>query len=579
MVNTGHPSRACKLCRKRRIKCDETKPGCLKCKKAQKQCPGYRDAFEIKLRDETQSTIRKAKAAAEVPQAKTDCTFGSLECTTLSSPSAVSPVLDWETTPVSESTNVDLSMIRSRSDTDLSSSTDSVNGSISPSFSGTRPWFESQSPLFEPSPVSPLLLGLQTPLDEQATCFFLSSFVLNQSPGNQNYNLFSFILRILGWGGINDTPFPMAFTAVCLAAFAGRPDARHLLQKSRIYYSTALLQLKEAIKDEARAKHDTSLATAILLSLYEGLACESDSMVGWSNHLDGAKALLRVRGKGVIKDSSAEGVEMFQLVRSMSIRQYMFGFVANPAPGECEWWGEHLIAPKSGHVALMLNMKATLIRAEADSLFASESKTADKVEKALELLGRAREIVVELGHWFDHCHPTWPKFVSGWAAEVTDDKLSKAPAFPGPIFAFPNIWVAGKHLNINASRIMLSAIVVRCLQWICSPSDHTQTDDYAEAMRVGVDEVANVVASVPYFVNWTGDKAATMPDFPCGTSTTPKAYSAVTALYPLLCTGLSVFATRRQKTWLCYQLNTMSETMGIKQAGFFAQLISQQQQS
>lgn len=45
-------------------------------------------------------------------------------------------------------------------------------------------------------------------------------------------------------------------------------------------------------------------------------------MAGWSNHLDGAKALLRIRGKDVIKNSSPEGVEMFQLVRSMSVSEY-----------------------------------------------------------------------------------------------------------------------------------------------------------------------------------------------------------------------------------------------------------------
>lgn len=42
-------------------------------------------------------------------------------------------------------------------------------------------------------------------------------------------------------------------------------------------------------------------------------------MAGWSNHLDGAKALIRLRGKDVITESTPEGLEMFQLVRSMSV--------------------------------------------------------------------------------------------------------------------------------------------------------------------------------------------------------------------------------------------------------------------
>ncbi|EEY17748.1 predicted protein [Verticillium alfalfae VaMs.102] len=59
MVNTGKPSGGCKLCKLRRIKCDEAKPFCMKCKKAKRDCPGYSDPFEAKIRDQTQATIRR----------------------------------------------------------------------------------------------------------------------------------------------------------------------------------------------------------------------------------------------------------------------------------------------------------------------------------------------------------------------------------------------------------------------------------------------------------------------------------------------------------------------------------------
>lgn len=59
MVNTGKPSGACGVCRERRIKCDETKPACLKCIRSGRPCTGYSHGF--KLRDQTQRTIIKAK--------------------------------------------------------------------------------------------------------------------------------------------------------------------------------------------------------------------------------------------------------------------------------------------------------------------------------------------------------------------------------------------------------------------------------------------------------------------------------------------------------------------------------------
>lgn len=314
MVNTGHPSRACKLCRTRRIKCDETKPHCLKCKKAKRQCPGYRDPFEINLRDETQSTIRKAKAAAaaqkrtgrhedsssdESPIQSEDSpptrrqrnwsvsqiSEGSWETSsTWSSPSSTvatlngafsSAILDFSIPSAALEPTFDFNTAwsipaDSIPETNLSIPIKRVAKAISSSFDGAK--FEGFSADFgclgDGLGSPPLLPGLQTPLDEQATCFFLSHFVLGISSG-QNPCLFNFILKILEWDGLKDTPFPMAFTAVSLAALAGRPNSRHLLSKSRIYYSTALIQLKEVIRHKDRAKSDTALASAILLSFYE----------------------------------------------------------------------------------------------------------------------------------------------------------------------------------------------------------------------------------------------------------------------------------------------------------------------
>ena len=38
--------------------CDEGKPSCMQCQKVKRVCPGYRDAFDLNLRDETKSTKR-----------------------------------------------------------------------------------------------------------------------------------------------------------------------------------------------------------------------------------------------------------------------------------------------------------------------------------------------------------------------------------------------------------------------------------------------------------------------------------------------------------------------------------------
>ncbi|KAF4454249.1 hypothetical protein F53441_3249 [Fusarium austroafricanum] len=49
MVNYG-VSRACETCKKRRKKCDETRPACLRCVRSRRPCPGYKDDTSLFFR-------------------------------------------------------------------------------------------------------------------------------------------------------------------------------------------------------------------------------------------------------------------------------------------------------------------------------------------------------------------------------------------------------------------------------------------------------------------------------------------------------------------------------------------------
>ncbi|KAF2423794.1 hypothetical protein EJ08DRAFT_595433 [Tothia fuscella] len=61
MVYCGKPSQACQSCRKRRIKCDQLRPGCTQCSNISLHCPGYRNQLDLLFRDETETVVQKAK--------------------------------------------------------------------------------------------------------------------------------------------------------------------------------------------------------------------------------------------------------------------------------------------------------------------------------------------------------------------------------------------------------------------------------------------------------------------------------------------------------------------------------------
>ncbi|KAL8709800.1 MAG: hypothetical protein Q9220_005586 [cf. Caloplaca sp. 1 TL-2023] len=67
MPHTGKPSGACQTCKSRHVKCDETRPACLRCVKIKRTCPGYTEGLDLVLRDQNQvakaNTERRLKVS------------------------------------------------------------------------------------------------------------------------------------------------------------------------------------------------------------------------------------------------------------------------------------------------------------------------------------------------------------------------------------------------------------------------------------------------------------------------------------------------------------------------------------
>lgn len=66
MVNRG-PSRGCITCKKRRVKCDETKPSCKACNRVGRECAGYKkQPVRLRFKDETSRCLDKFKQPDQI---------------------------------------------------------------------------------------------------------------------------------------------------------------------------------------------------------------------------------------------------------------------------------------------------------------------------------------------------------------------------------------------------------------------------------------------------------------------------------------------------------------------------------
>ncbi|KAG7122364.1 Transcriptional regulatory protein moc3 like [Verticillium longisporum] len=531
MVNTGQPSRACKLCRSRRIKCDETKPACLKCAKANRVCPGYRDAFEINLRDETQSTIRKAKSAAIRKASKEGLliTADGSGDGLINGIAANSP--NWP--PIGRQQHA-------------------VERTANSSYEAYR---RSHSVEAERLP-----RGLDTPLDEQATCFFLSNYVL-VPPAGVGHGIFTFLIPLIDSPRYKASPMHSAFTAVSMAALAGRPNSRSLFSVAHTHYSIALEQLTRAMQDQDQAKQDTSLAASILLAFYEGLANDEYEMSTFSKHISGAAAMIKLRGPRLIE--SPLGVAMFEVVRGAAIRQYMF--FSECSIEDIKW---ALTLPKRSSVPSNSQRKRELLMVRSSSGLKRVLRRGSKVLNVGIYLHTLFSVLTLSQYLFDP-YTVIPSQIS----TLTDMSYKNLTAYPNlEIYTYPNVWAAGKYITTHVSRLLLAQVTARCIAWTCQPADPFRTEEYREVQAIGREQVEEIISSTPYLTGWAGDSTTT-PYFPCGTAEMPKGLASVTCMWPLLAAGMSRFADRSHRAFVKGRLTHIGEMMGIRQAEVFSKNI------
>lgn len=270
MVNTGKPSSGCKLCRARRIKCDEAKPACMKCLRSKRQCPGYRDPFEGKIRDETQSTIRKFKRTRIVIEKAQVLQEEALR---------IKNTNNGDGDDGDDENNKTDAESWGESSHDDEDGRDSSNSSRRRRRGSMTPPSASSTSSFDSTINGDFLTSLVTPLEQQAACYLLANYVLvSDSPGGRK-GYYKFAYKIM------TRPRPSkcllsAFKAVSFVALASRPGASYLAIEAESHYSKALREVNKAIQDPEQVKRDDTLGAVLLLAFYE-VSRQASTYLSW----------------------------------------------------------------------------------------------------------------------------------------------------------------------------------------------------------------------------------------------------------------------------------------------------------
>lgn len=290
MVYRGLPSKGCFTCRRRKVKvsilqsprtsfallpilalisnepqCDQTLPVCNNCTNLKRPCLGYRDPTDLIFLNENEATARKVEARS-VAQGR--------------------PIV----TKLRSSGSVGSAMLEGRSHVPRQHD------------SGV-----------DPSPISLSIMPNLTPtIDERAVNFFFSNHVIgiglpstgfiDQMHTHPDYDFSDNLLS--------------SIKAVGLAGVFNVTKAPGLLVEASKQYVTAVRHLNAALQSPVEVKKDTTLMAVMVLGIFETLVGRSEnSLVAWAAHLNGAAALMKIRGPEQMK--TVAGRRLFAQITGM----------------------------------------------------------------------------------------------------------------------------------------------------------------------------------------------------------------------------------------------------------------------
>ncbi|KAI0381123.1 hypothetical protein F5Y04DRAFT_84351 [Hypomontagnella monticulosa] len=532
MVYCGKPSKGCQMCRTRRIKCDETKPTCNQCAKSRRQCPGYKDEFDLVFRNETQATERRARKASKKA----------------------------------------LAQKTGKPDPSPSSSGDLVI--VSPEFAGRIKSSLEQA-------VAP---SLNVPVEHQASCHFVSNFVLEPIEGSGR-GFMDFVIPLLKQDPQGHLQH--AFNACSMAFLNNRGGVCSRFSDRALHeYTKALTGTNAALRDPEIQLTDSTLAAVLLLGLFESITAKQIGMLNWGSHTEGAIQLVKARGKKQLK--SKTGLALFIAVRTQMIIHSLTSGTA-PIMGT-EWWMDDAVRDGTAAKSHRLMIKTGELRAEVTRLMNSMPRSPEKIEVMLAMIRRVQAVDQEVVAWMRNVPDEWRFRTVAWEDHVPGGDYAKAEVFPGRVDMYNHFYMASVWNISRTARLVLASLVVRCAAWVCSPVDYRTTPEYATAARTCVDTITDIIASVPCQLGWrpgkggrrsTSSSSSSSPSFQSSSSSPsqpsdPKPQVQALAGYfltwPLTCMNSQDYTTDAQRAWIHGRLAFIGNELGVKYAHILRQL-------
>ncbi|KAK2612069.1 hypothetical protein QQS21_001918 [Conoideocrella luteorostrata] len=407
-------------------------------------------------------------------------------------------------------------------------------------------------------------MTLQPSLEERATCHFISNYIMISRNGTA-VGFMEFVLPLLN--AEKTTPhYQYAFEACAMASLNNSVGNRNHFERLALEkYTKALAETSAVLHDPITAAEDATLASVLLLGLFECISAKIMGRLAWVSHLHGAIRLVKLRGCKQLETKI--GVDMLIVVRMQTII-YNLSTAKPPMWINASWFVEG--AGRDAHAAecQRLCFEVGGLRWQANQLV-STCRGKSNTGCAVGIVRRCQALDIKCKEWSENSPEHFHYKSAAWISSIRQDNYYQAEAYLGKIDVYHDFWISAVWNLMRCARAILHSIIVRCIAWTHAPVSYKTTEGYARAMRVTTGLVSDVIASVPFQLGWFRQdrNRAGMPNLPtfaCGDNNSLKGLMGYFMAWPLAFIQSLDYLTDAQRMWVRGRLDYIGSQLGVR---------------
>ncbi|EAL93501.2 putative C6 transcription factor [Aspergillus fumigatus Af293] len=392
--------------------------------------------------------------------------------------------------------------------------------------------------------------------EERAICFFFDQYTCSSETGEciSHLGFLPSLYALCRDASEKECPassssLRLAVDATALVTLSNEIREPSLIVKARYLYGMALQRLRQALQSRTQAVRDETLASVVLLSIFEDITGERNGLA--SSHTVGLEMLMKLRGMSQF--GHAQGRDLFNFAYTHTHTEFLA--LGDKPRFKTDWIAGLLDSADPVHRLMLLASKVSQIFLESSSLQASAG--AEEVGRLVSCIEDAKSVDLEFAAWSQGLPDNWLPLI---IYTQTHESL----------MTYQQITIAAIWNYYRAVRIILLKVILRLRDQLASAvgafgvcSERLQGEPMIlESIQ---EMITDVCRSIPFAFGHVDAMGNAIPTSSEG-KLHIRAFQGYSMVWPLWYISSCGLATPEQSHQVRTVLARVGSTLGIKLA-------------